>query len=151
MEQIKPSTLDGNGQRVLVVDDELYITQLIQVWLARHNFRVAVAHSGSAAVEIYLAQQADINLVITDIVMPDLQGNTVMLLLRLINPQVKLIAMSGYAPTSPEIAAIHEDKEHYLGKPFDQFALLDMVQTTLRDPLKRDQWGLPVAREPQKP
>lgn len=124
----------GHGERLLVVDDQEGVLQCARAVLTKFGYRVMTAGSGAEALLLYARHKQKIALVIADIVMPNMNGPTVIWLLRLINPKVRVIAMSGYAPISPAVEALHADEEHFLGKPFTTQELLCMIRDTLAEP-----------------
>jgi DNA-binding NtrC family response regulator len=124
----------GHGECLLVVDDENDVLWSAQAVLADSGYRVMTASSGAEALKLYVQHKRKIALIIADILMPDMTGPTTIFLLRLINPRVRIIAMSGYAPVSPEVEALHADEEHFLGKPFTVSEILCMIRDTLAEP-----------------
>lgn len=122
---------EGNGETILVVDDEELVRDGVTRSLERFNYVVLAANSGIAAIELFRQRQHEINLVITDIVMPDMNGAALLHVLRILEPGLKAIAISGYAPTSPEVDLLQEDQQHFLAKPFTTSELLGMVRNTL--------------------
>jgi two-component system cell cycle sensor histidine kinase/response regulator CckA len=121
----------GHGETVLVVDDEELVRNGVARSLARFNYTVLTANTGIAAVEIFRKHQHDIKLVITDIIMPDMNGAALLHVLRILEPDLKAIAISGYAPSCPAIDLLQEDQQHFLAKPFATSELLCMVRATL--------------------
>jgi len=124
----------GEGEWILVADDDELALQTMRVLLQEHNFCVVTAHCGAHALKQYLAHRQKIALVIIEVFLADLDGVTVIQLLRLINPEVRVITMSGYAQIWPGVEALQADKEHFLGKPFTTRELLWMIRDTLRGP-----------------
>jgi DNA-binding NtrC family response regulator len=72
-----------------------------------------------------------LSLVILDIIMPDMNGAALLHVLRILAPELKAVAISGYSPLSPEIELLHRDQEHFLAKPFSTSELLCMIRNTL--------------------
>jgi DNA-binding NtrC family response regulator len=127
----------GNHECVLVVDDLDFMVENTRWVLERSGYRVFTARSGPEALETYLQHRGEIELVVTDIVMPGMNGPTLISLLRILRPEIRIIAMSGYAPVHPEIEALHADEKHFLGKPFTASELLCMIRVTLDEPMPR--------------
>jgi DNA-binding NtrC family response regulator len=121
----------GNGETILVVDDEQLVLDNLTRILDRFNYRVLTARSGIAAIETFRRHQRAISLVILDIIMPDMNGAALLHVLRILAPELKAVAISGYSPLSPEIELLHRDQEHFLAKPFSTSELLCMVRNTL--------------------
>ena len=78
--------------KILLVDDEYYVREMLTEALEGEGHSVQVAVNGKHAVESY---DSSFDLVITDIVMPEQEGIQTMLQLKKLNPQVKVIAISG--------------------------------------------------------
>jgi two-component system cell cycle sensor histidine kinase/response regulator CckA len=80
---------------------------------------------------MFRQHQNEIDLVITDIVMPDMNGAILLRILRIFMPDLRAIAISGYAASCSEINLLQEDQRHFLAKPFETWELLAMVRDTL--------------------
>lgn len=95
--------LNGNGELILLVDDEPAIRNITKSSLEAYNYRVLTASNGIEAIEIYAKHQQEINLVLLDMIMPEMDGETTMRMLHQINSQVKIIAISGLVlnPATP--------------------------------------------------
>ncbi|MGB3639430.1 MAG: PAS domain S-box protein [Rivularia sp. (in: cyanobacteria)] len=87
--------LNGSGELILVVDDEPAIRKITKSSLEAYNYRVLTASNGIEAIEIYAKYQQEINLILLDIMMPEMDGETTIGLLQKINPKVKIVAISG--------------------------------------------------------
>jgi two-component system, cell cycle sensor histidine kinase and response regulator CckA len=82
---------------ILVIDDEPTLLDLLEMVFRRRGFRVWCASSGEAAVALYEAHQADIDVVLLDVCMPCLDGPATLAKLRHLSPGVRACFMSGYA------------------------------------------------------
>jgi two-component system, cell cycle sensor histidine kinase and response regulator CckA len=122
----------GNGELVLVVDDEASIRTLMQQTLRTAGYRVMTARDGAEAVAIYRRQRDDIALVITDLMMPVMGGSAAIEALRTIDPAVHVIASSGLVePLRDGVGA--DGLEHLLPKPFTTEQLLRLTAAALTD------------------
>ena len=113
---------------ILVVDDEDMVRSVIRQTLAKKGFDVREARNGTEAVRMYKADPAD--LVITDIIMPDKEGIELIIELKAINPDLKIIAMSGGGRTgSTDYLALAREfgAEYVFEKPFDRGDLVAAV------------------------
>ena len=90
-------TVNGGGERVLLVDDESMIRNLGRTILQRHGYQVLLAEDGQQAVEIYQRELGTIQLVILDLTMPRLSGRETLRELRLLDPDVAVLFASGYS------------------------------------------------------
>lgn len=85
----------GHGEVIMIVDDEVAIVSATKKMLEMHGYRVEVASNGREALSIYARNNRAIDLVLTDIMMPVMDGTALVQVLKGINPQVKIIASSG--------------------------------------------------------
>lgn len=117
----------GNGELILVVDDETIIQQTAQEALADYNYKILVANDGIEAIALYVEYQPEISAVLLDMLMPNMDGLTAIRTLRTINPNVKIIATSGLPAN--EQKAIVAGADRFISKPYTTTDLL----TTLSD------------------
>jgi two-component system cell cycle sensor histidine kinase/response regulator CckA len=118
---------DLNGhQTILLIDDEDLLLTMGEMILSSFGYKVLVANNGIKALEIFAARANEIDLVITDLVMPQMSGRELIERLRRISPEIKIICASGFIrPPS------NEDDENYLQKPFASQDLLRKVKQVL--------------------
>ncbi len=116
---------------ILVVDDERVIRDTTRVLLERKNYEVITAVHGQDALEQYLQHRGDVSLVLTDLMMPVMNGEALIRALRHQDPALKIIAMSGLSETDQTegLAAIGVPVE--LKKPFDGPMLLATIDRVL--------------------
>jgi two-component system cell cycle sensor histidine kinase/response regulator CckA len=88
------------GKRVLVVDDERVVRRALQRILERDGKTVTLAECGQEAIDIYNAKWRDLDVVVLDIMMPDLDGREVLRRMRETNPGVRAILSSGFTAES---------------------------------------------------
>lgn len=112
----------GSGQLILVVDDEDAVRTVLRRTLERYNYRVLEARHGAEAVALF-ARTPEIDLVLTDMAMPVMDGPALILALRSLNPEVRIVASSGLS-TAPEV-------EYFVPKPYTAEVLLRTVQAAL--------------------
>ncbi|MHC5765019.1 MAG: PAS domain-containing hybrid sensor histidine kinase/response regulator [Nostoc sp.] len=122
----------GQGELILVVDDEVGITQIGKTTLEIHNYKVLTAQNGIEAIALYTEHQDEIRLVLIDIMMPSMGGETVISTLQTINPEVQIIAMSGLASSEALVQSTGIAIQGFLAKPFTPKQLLNLVQTIFR-------------------
>jgi two-component system, cell cycle sensor histidine kinase and response regulator CckA len=123
-----PTLPMGNGQLILIVDDELGIQEITRATLETYGYRTLVASDGIEAIALYAQHQADISLVLIDLMMPSLDTATAIRTLGKLNPQVKLIAMSGLATQESIAKATSEPGVvAFLAKPFTTPELLNRL------------------------
>ena len=119
----------GNNELILVVDDEVGICEIIKTTLETYNFRVITAKDGIEALAIYVQRKKEINIVLIDIMMPLMDGETAIRTLEQINPQVKIIAMSGLLSNETLAETSGTIFEAFLSKPFNASELLNALAT----------------------
>ncbi len=118
--------LDGNGELVLVVDDEASIREIMKMSLEAHNYRVITACDGIDAFSVYAEHKQAIRLIILDLMMPTIDTATIIMTLKRMNPQVQIIAMSGLAPNQSTTESNLSAIQAFLAKPFTIHELLQI-------------------------
>ncbi|MDJ0593218.1 MAG: PAS domain S-box protein [Pleurocapsa sp. MO_226.B13] len=121
----------GNGELILVVDDEPAILEVTKATLETFNYRVLTAGDGVDAIAIYTQNQAEIGVVLMDLMMPEISGLTAMRTLKKINPSVKLIANSGLAEKDKITAAEKIGIKAFLAKPYSVEKLLQQLKDVI--------------------
>jgi PAS domain S-box-containing protein len=123
--------LPGHGETVLIVDDEPAIREVAQVLLERNGYRVLVADDGPGALALFAQRHGEIALVLTDFLMPIMNGLSLARIIRKMDPAAKLIISSGRADdcSAAELQAIGIAAS--LTKPYTQVTLLRTLQRVL--------------------
>jgi two-component system cell cycle sensor histidine kinase/response regulator CckA len=119
----------GRGELVLVVDDDTTILDITRHTLENFGYRVLTAEDGAQAISLYALQRDEIALVLTDMMMPVMDGAGLIKALRRINPGVRIVATSGI--DGNEAVAAAAGVKQFLVKPFSA----DMLLTRLRQAL----------------
>jgi PAS domain S-box-containing protein len=123
----------GEGELVLVVDDEVSIRDITQQTLERFGYQVILASDGAEAVSLYNAQRDRIALVITDMMMPVMDGAATIHALTKINPDIRIIAASGINANGVVAKAASLGVKHFLPKPYTASTLLKTLRKVLLD------------------
>jgi CheY-like chemotaxis protein len=125
-------------RRILVVDDDPNICLAVRAWLKRYGFRVAIADGGTAG--LAALDNSTFDLMIVDIFMPDMRGFEAVRIFHNHAPTVPLIAISGYAFSSPEACspdflrmALRLGATRCLRKPFRPTTLLSVIDKCLSE------------------
>jgi two-component system, cell cycle sensor histidine kinase and response regulator CckA len=123
----------GNGELILVVDDEPSILEVTKATLETYHYRVLTANNGIEAIALYAQNQAAIKLVIMDIMMPSMDGKTAIQILKTINLEAKIIAVSGLALNQEIVAEVNGSIEAFVAKPYSNSDLLKAIDNQLGD------------------
>jgi CheY-like chemotaxis protein len=127
-----PETLPyGHQETILVVDDEAAVRQVTRKNLEMHGYQVLTAQDGAEAVGIYSQHPGDIQLVLTDMMMPVMDGPATIRALKEMNPKVLIIAASGINAGVP-IPEPSSGVQAFLPKPFTSEKLLKTVHEVLQ-------------------
>jgi PAS domain S-box-containing protein len=121
----------GNGETILVVDDEASILNITSQTLENYGYRVLTATDGAEAVAVYAQNAPKIAVVITDMMMPILAGPAMIRSLLRINPLVKVIATSGLNADGEGEKVAGKAVKSFLLKPYTAATLLQSVRTIL--------------------
>jgi two-component system, cell cycle sensor histidine kinase and response regulator CckA len=114
----------GNGELILVVDDEVSIRDVTKTSLESYNYKAITACDGIEAIALYAEHRDEISVVLTDMIMPAMDGITTIRTLQKINPAVKIIAVSGLL-SSDKVNAVNEiGVQAFLPKPYTAKQLL---------------------------
>ena len=121
---------EGQGQLILLVDDEAAILNIARETLEVYGYSVLTASSGEAALGIFRERRKDIRLALTDMSMPGLGGAATIHALRALDPAVLIVATSGRPLDEQTLLPI----QGFLAKPYSARALLETVQATMATP-----------------
>jgi CheY-like chemotaxis protein len=128
--RVPPIANAARGELVLLVEDEPSVRRLTRRLLERGGYRVVEADNGLVALEV-LGSTPGIDLVLTDITMPKLDGLSMARRIRALDPGMPIVLMSGY----PDADALGVGQEEFgqtlMRKPFTLETLLERVRTTL--------------------
>lgn len=127
----KPEFPRGNGETVLVIDDEASVRQITQQTLEAFGYRVILACDGVEALSIYTRHRDEIAVVLTDMVMPVMDGPTIVQVLRRLNPRLPIMAASGLSTQDYVVRAATMGVKHFLPKPYTAEELLKTLKEVL--------------------
>ena len=116
---------------LLIVDDEDSIRTTLGRTLERQGYRVLAAKDGAEAVALYAERRTEIAVVITDMMMPVMDGPATIVALQRINPEVKIIGASGHDANGKVAKAAGAGVKHFLAKPYTSDALLRTLREIL--------------------
>ncbi|RUR75481.1 PAS domain S-box protein [Chlorogloeopsis fritschii PCC 9212] len=121
----------GQGEWILVVDDETPILEVTQTALELYNYKVLTTSDGNRAITLYLEHRDQISVVLVDMTMPSMDGSTIIRTLQTINPQVKIIATSGLSSNRHLAQTTGNNVKTFLSKPFTADELLNTIHSVL--------------------
>ena len=113
------------GARILVVDDEAPLLDLLKKYLERIGYQVETCSTPEGALDLFEADPARFSLVLTDLTLPGMDGEEMIARMRARAPKLRVIIASGY-PYEP-----HGKRTGYLQKPFLPKMLADQIQKML--------------------
>jgi two-component system response regulator PilR (NtrC family) len=128
-----PAAADRRLPRILVVDDERSMRELLAIVLRREGYDVLLADSGRAAVA--LLEREPIDLLISDIKMPDLSGVEVLRAAKQVDQDILGIMITAFASTETAVEAMRLGACDYLSKPFD----VDLLKMKVREKIENRQ------------
>jgi len=127
------TSLPRGTERVLLVEDEDAVRRLVHRSLARAGYDVIVARDGVEALSLVEGRERELDLLVSDLVMPRLGGADLLTRLRVENPRLRALLMSGYSHDG-EAAAGSTPGTAHLGKPFTLDGMADAVRRLLDGP-----------------
>lgn len=119
------------GSRVAVIDDEPGVRHLLEIELARIGFEVRGAADGAIGFDLVKSWNPDV--LVLDIVMPNIDGISLLPLLRRIT-QAPIVMLTARGSAKDKIASMSNGADYYLAKPFEMPEFLALIQAALRRP-----------------
>ncbi|MBN1936902.1 MAG: PAS domain-containing protein [Anaerolineae bacterium] len=132
-----PGMSTAGTETILLVEDEVVVRELARRVLDRRGYTVLVAHTPGEAIQLMQEYHGPIALLLTDVVMPEMDGGELARRLRANRPEMRVLYMSGYTEDAIEPYGISTGRVSFLEKPFSPNALADKVREVLDMPLKR--------------
>jgi PAS domain S-box-containing protein len=123
----------GNGEMILVIDDEENIVQITVATLEHFGYRAVSATDGAKGLAVYKSMPGEIDLILTDMLMPEMDGPSMIKSLRSVDPKIKIVGMSGLmnAEQTAELERLQVDS--FLTKPFTAEKLLNAMSDVLSE------------------
>ncbi len=120
---------DSEKKRILVVEDEKHLAEGLKLNLSLQGYNVNVATSGSSGLQLWKDWKPD--LIVLDIMLPGIDGLSVLRNIRLEDERLPILILSAKAATDDKIKGLQYGVDDYLGKPFDLEELLLRVERLL--------------------
>ena len=120
-------------ETILVVEDEEQVRELVVEMLKTYGYRVLDAYNGKKAIEIYNKYNNDIQLILTDVVMPEIDGAELYKRIQSIIPDIKVLYMSGYTDDIIAEHGVLNEGVTFLQKPI----MVDVLPAKVREALDK--------------
>ena len=117
-----------SGKTVLCVDDDKNVRIVIRALLEEMDCKVVEASGGVEAIEIFSQNKDNIACILLDFAMPDLDGNLTLEKLRVINPEIPVLVVSGYLTDQMDKLFTTEQPNGYIQKPFERHIFLSEIE-----------------------
>ncbi|HEY2084131.1 MAG TPA: ATP-binding protein, partial [Verrucomicrobiae bacterium] len=121
----------GNSELILVVDDEEAVRVVAKKTLELFGYRVLLACHGAEAVALYAGHRHEISAVLTDMAMPIMDGPTLIVALKKMNPRVRIIGSSGLTSSGEVAKALGVGIIHFVPKPYTAETMLTVLRKVL--------------------
>ena len=118
-------------ERILVVDDEEHMRDLLAKVLEREGYQVAVCGDGTEALAVL--EREPVDLVVTDVRMPGLTGMEALRAIKELNPEIVVIIMSAFGSIDQAVQAVKEGAYDYINKPFKIDEMLLTIDKALAE------------------
>jgi CheY-like chemotaxis protein len=130
-EEVSPELSMGHGELILVADDESAVREITRDTLERFGYKVLTADDGTEAIALFAQHREEIRVVLTDVMMPYMDGPATIRAIRTLSPEVKIIVSSGLKANSKATEAANEGANSFLSKPYTADKLLNAVAEVL--------------------
>ncbi len=124
---------EGFGQTILLVEDQEHVLEVTRDMLLRLNYRVLVASDGRSALEIFDEAADEVDVVLTDVVMPRMGGMELATMVKARKPDIPIILMTGYQPGETEEGSSSVEIASLMKKPLMLHQVAQVVSRALRD------------------
>ncbi len=123
-------------KQILIVDDDPAQCEILAQLIGQLGFKAFSATDGDMALQVF--QERGIDLVITDIKMPHMDGMTLLQKIRSLNEKVRVIILTGYPSSETILKTIENDGYTYLVKPVKLQAMAALIEKAFSDPVDED-------------
>lgn len=120
----------GHGELIVVVDDDASVRDVASAALTGHGYKVLAAKDGTEALALLAPRNLEVRALVTDLDMPNLDGTTLVKIVRTLNPAIRILAVSGSAEAG-QMRRPPPEAGRFLAKPFTADALLQAVHELL--------------------
>ncbi len=131
-------TTAGGTETILLVEDEPSILRMTQMMLERKGYSVLPAAAPGEAIDLAKTQSDNIHLLMTDVVMPEMNGRDLAGQLKRLYPEIKLLFMSGYTANVIAHHGVLDDGVAFIQKPFSMAHMAEKVREVLDTPSNKN-------------
>jgi signal transduction histidine kinase/CheY-like chemotaxis protein len=121
----------GGDETILLVEDEPMVLEMGRNLLQMLGYRVYAAQGGREAVSLYTKHRDEIDLVLLDVVMPQMSGPKAFAKMRAVNPQAKILLVTGYSPEEVAKELMRQGADGIVQKPYNLMTLARQVRQSL--------------------
>jgi CheY-like chemotaxis protein len=121
----------GKGELILIVDDEVAVRDITRLTLENYGYRVLVAANGAEGVAIYARHSNEIEIIISDMNMPIMDGAAMIRAVQAIRPDVKILSSSGLTPDINKRGG-HAGVSAFISKPYTAEQLLQKLDELIK-------------------
>ncbi len=125
------SSLQGNGERILFVEDEDNILEYVNQALTKCGYRIFTAANSKEALDVFKKEEGNFHLIFCDVVLPDDNGVNLIHKLLTFKPNLHILLSSGYTDSQSQRSVIEEAGFSFLQKPYTLNSLLHIIRNTL--------------------
>lgn len=118
----------SGDETILVVEDEEAVRTLIRVALEGQGYTVLTASGGNEARDVLLAHSRQVDILLTDVIMPEISGRELAIMLRAVQPGLRVLYMSGYTDDALDRHGLQGSSDHFIQKPFTPLGLARTVR-----------------------
>jgi two-component system cell cycle sensor histidine kinase/response regulator CckA len=126
-----PGHISKGTGTILLVDDEEMVLEVGEKLLKAMGYHVLTAREGREAIEVYKKHRETVDLVLLDIIMPNMKGGEVFDCLKEINPDIKVLLSSGYSIDGEASKILERGGKGFIQKPFDMERLSETIRAIL--------------------
>ncbi len=133
-EEVKRSleVFGGHGEKILVVEDEESVRRFAERALERNGYEVFTAANANEALDVFKQKKGEIHLVISDVVLPNINGLDLVHQLITMNPRLSILLSSGYTDHRSHQRLIEKEGYLFLKKPYAYLELLEAVKSAVK-------------------
>ena len=128
-----PDNISKGTGTILLVDDEEAVLEVGEKLLKVMGYHVLTAREGREAIDVYKKHRETVDLVLLDIIMPNMKGGEVFDCLKEINPDIKVLLLSGYSIDGEAAKILERGGKGFIQKPFDMERLSETIRAILRN------------------